>query len=269
MPQETSIMGVTDEDGFEATTSVSSSRYRPSAESYTASSEAHNTRHIDLVSAHLQENILIKKPYASMLPIPKWPHCEAESPFLLCFPRGTADYRLYGIFPREGPIDLSWLGEQPPRIPLVMPQPIKGIGERVHFNALYGVTVVFKQRRSRPGRFVAICLTNAVAVDRGSLMPSCKIVRDWSPSRNQDVDSMDLTGFGDIDTAGETLVTGQKVTCDLRATSEGYEPRFIGVTQVVFDRLKLREELYSRSEEASKASRGILDSYGEEVSEED
>ncbi|KAH7174864.1 heterokaryon incompatibility protein-domain-containing protein [Fusarium flagelliforme] len=269
MPQEASIIGVADQDRYEAATSATSSKYRPSTEFYTTSSEAPSPRHIDLVSAHLQRNILVRKPYAAMLPIPKWPHCEAESPFLLCFPRGIADYRLYGIFPREVPIDLAWLGEQPPQLPLVIPQPTRRIGEGVHADALYGVTVVFKKRRSRPGKFVAICLTNAVAVDPGSLMPSCKIIPDWSPSRDQDVDSMDLNGFGDVDAAGETLVTVQKVTCDLRSNSEGHEPRFIGLTQVVFDRLKMREELYPCPEETRKGSRGILDNYGEEVSEED
>ncbi|RBR24521.1 uncharacterized protein FIESC28_02717 [Fusarium coffeatum] len=269
MPQEASILGVADEDRYEATPSVASGNYHVLTETYTKSSKAPHQRHIELVSAHLQKNILIKKPYATMLSIPKWPHCEAESPFLLCFPRGTADYRLYGIFPREFPIDHVWLGERPPRLPLVMPRPIKGIDEGVHANTIYRVTVVFKQRRSRPGRFVAICLTNSVAVGPGRVMPSCKIIRDWSPSRDQEIDGMNLIGFREVDTAGNTLVMVQKVTCDLRSTSEGYEPRFIGLTQVVFDRLKLIDELYPVPEETWKASRGILDSYGQESSDED
>ncbi|KAJ4128922.1 hypothetical protein NW768_007446 [Fusarium equiseti] len=278
MPQEASTRDVTDKGLYEASTSVPSSEHLLSTEPYKTPSEANSPpHHIDLVSANQPKSIFIKKPYAAMLPIPKWPHCEAESPFLLCFPRGIEEYYFYGIFPREALVDLAWLGEQPPRIPLIMPQRIKSISEEVHANALYSVTVVFKRRRLvlgdstlkprgwRPDEFVAICLTNTVRVDAESLMPSCKIIQDWSPSRGQDLNSIDVNGFGDVDTAGDTLVTVQKVTCDLRSTSEGYEPRFIGLTQVVFDRFELREELYPRSKETLEASRGSLDVCGRDI----
>ncbi|SPJ86976.1 uncharacterized protein FTOL_12001 [Fusarium torulosum] len=277
MPRITSIMEITDKRSNVATTSVTSRELLLSTKPYTTSSQAWISHHINQVSDHLQKSILIKKPYATMLPIPKWQHFEAESPFLLCFPRGIADYRFYGIFPSDEIIDLAWSAEEPPLIPLVVPRPIQGIGEEADTsgvsclddNTLYGVVVVFKQRRSRPGKFIAICLANIGGTDKGSFKPRCKIIRDWSPSRAQNMKDIDLTGFLDVDAAGDTLVTVQKITLDPRVTSKGSEPRFIGLTQVVFDRLQMIEELYLLPAEALKASRGILDNYGQECSDED
>ncbi|KAJ4113691.1 hypothetical protein NW765_011298 [Fusarium oxysporum] len=71
------------------------------------------SNHVDTVSTAMQKSILVKKPYATILSVPSWQPREAGSPFLLCFPRGTADYRLYGIFPSDHESDTAWASETP------------------------------------------------------------------------------------------------------------------------------------------------------------
>ncbi|KAF4336082.1 het domain protein [Fusarium beomiforme] len=232
--------------------------------------------YINPVSADLQKSIIVKKPYATMLPIPKWQHCEAESPFLLCFPRGTTDYRFYGIFPRDETMDLAWSEEEPPLIPLVLPRPIKimntekdtiGTHNSVT-NTLYGAVVVFKRRRSRPGKFVAICLANRIP-KYGNVKSLCKIISNWSPFDTQTMPQIDFSRFFSIDETADTLVMVEKIPCDPRATSKGSEPRFVGLTQVVFDKMHMMEELNRVPGNASNASRGILQHYGQDSSDDD
>lgn len=241
--------------------------------------------HIDLVSTELQSTILVMKPYATILYVPLWQPREAGSPFLLCFPRGTADYRLYGIFPSDDASEVAWSAEKPPLLPLVMPRRIQSVsneasasemsGTNVTQNRdLYGVVVVFKKRRSRPAIFVAICLANIgqrVNGDKSSttVRPCCKIIPDWVPSKAEYVQDIDFNASLNEDAAGETLVTVQKVASNPRTSAKGSEPRFVGLTQVVFDRTQMMDELHLLPNKASKAPMGILQHYGLECSEED
>ncbi|SCO57616.1 uncharacterized protein FFMR_14772 [Fusarium fujikuroi] len=131
--------------------------------------------HVDTVSTAMQRSILVKKPYATILSVSTWQPREAGSPFLLCFPRGTADYRLYGIFPSDES-DTAWASETPPVLPLIMPRRIHRGSHQVPDIELFGraetdiyaAVVVFKKKRSKPPRFVAIFLSNIAQRDKKS-----------------------------------------------------------------------------------------------------
>ncbi|KIL87835.1 hypothetical protein FAVG1_08715 [Fusarium avenaceum] len=254
-------------------------------EQYTTPASAPISDHIDLVSTDLQRTILVKKPYATILSVPLWQPREAKSPFLLCFPRGTADYRLYGIFPSDDASEVAWSAEKPPLLPLVMPRRIQSVsneadtsemsGTNVTQNGdLYGVVVVFKKRRSRPAMFVAICLANIGQKEDGdkpstTVRTCCKIIPDWVPSKAEYVQDIDFNASLNEDAAGETLVTVQNVVSNPRTSAKGSEPRFVGLTQVVFDRTQMMDELHLLPNKASKVPVGILQHYGLECSEED
>jgi hypothetical protein len=123
--------------------------------------------------------------------------------------------------------------------------------------------------------FVAICLANIGQADTDdkrstTVRPCCKIIHDWLPSKAEYVQDIDFTAsFNDDAAAGETLVTIQKVVSNPRTSAKGSEPRFVGLTQVVFDRTQMMEELHLLPNKASKASMGILQHYGLEYSEDD
>lgn len=252
---------------------------------YTTAAAAPMSDHIDPVSTDMQRSILIKKPYATILSVPLWQPREAGSPFLLCFPRGTADYRLYGIFPSDVTSDVAWSAERLPLPPLVMPRRMQGISDKADASEmsdmnitrqsdLYAVVVVFKKRQSRPARFVAICLANIGQADNGdkrrmTFRPNCKIILEWLPSKAQHVQDIDFATFFNVDAAGDTLVTVQRVASNLRTAAKGSEPRFVGLTQVVFDRTQMMDKLHLPPNKAPKASKGILQHYGLECSDED
>ncbi|KAG9496376.1 hypothetical protein J7337_012964 [Fusarium musae] len=137
-------------------------------EEHPASDPDKTSDHVDTVSITMQSSILVKKPYASILSIPLWQPREAGSPFLLCFPRGTSDYRLYGIFPSHRESDLDWASGTPPLLPLIMPRRMGQISPSMNATGtsvqgqteVYAAVIVFKKRRSKPAEYVAICLTN-------------------------------------------------------------------------------------------------------------
>ncbi|KAM5355032.1 hypothetical protein ACJ41O_001678 [Fusarium nematophilum] len=249
-------------------------------EPYTTTDATPISEHVDPLSTDFHRNILIKKPYATILYVPPWQPREAASPFLLCFPRGTANYRLYGIFPSDGASDATWSAEKPPLLPLVMARQIRGNedhvdgGEMATHDDLYGAVVVFKKRRSRPARFVTICLANIGQLDqddsgRMTYIPKCKVMRDWGPPEAQDMKEIDFSTLSDVYTEGETLVSVQKVSSYPRLTSKGSEPRFVGFTQVVFDRKEMMDELHLSSNTDMQATEGVLQHYGVECSDED
>ncbi|KAL2675580.1 hypothetical protein Neosp_011767 [[Neocosmospora] mangrovei] len=139
---------------------------------------------------------------------------------------------------------------------------------------LYGVVVVFKQRRTRPARFVAICLANMGQPDdddesRMKFTPKCKVIRGWDTWKAQDVQNIDFDDFSDVDAEDEVLVTVQKVSSNSRSVAQGPEPRFVGLTQVVFDRMQMIDELHLSPNQVPKAPGGILKHYGQECSDED
>ncbi|KAF5566554.1 het domain-containing protein [Fusarium napiforme] len=180
--------------------------------------------HVDTVSITMQSSILVKKPYASILSIPSWQPREAGSPFLLCFPRGTSGYRLYGIFPSHRESDLEWATETPPLLPLIMPRQIGQISPSINATGtsvqekteIYAAVIVFKKRGSKP----------AESENRVIYEPRCKIIPNWSPASDQDMKAVDFCAFPEVD-----------------HVAKGREHRFVGLTQVIFDRRKMVEEL--------------------------
>ncbi|KAG4258920.1 hypothetical protein FPRO04_11009 [Fusarium proliferatum] len=232
--------------------------------------------HVDAVSTAMQRSILVKKPYATILSVPTWQPREAGSPFLLCFPRGTADYRLYGIFPSDES-DTAWVSETPPVLPLIMPRRIhRSIHQapdvelfgRVETD-IYAAVVVFKKKRSKPPRFVAIFLSNIAQRDKARMVfePRGKVIPNWSPTEDADLEAVDFSTSPDADFDGNTLVTVQKIASNPRTIAAGRELRFIGLTQIIFDREKMMEELRLQ-QDSNKTSRGIPQHYGRDSSDE-
>ncbi|KAF5970682.1 hypothetical protein FBULB1_9598 [Fusarium bulbicola] len=253
----------------------------PEGEGNSESDSDKPSDHVDTVSMTMQSSILVKKPYASILSIPLWQPREAGSPFLLCFPRGTSNYRLYGIFPSHRKSDLEWASETPPLLPLIMPRRIDQSNPYMNTTGtsaqgqpeVYAAVVVFKKKGSKPAEYVAICLTNVrhMADRNGNRMifePRCKIIPNWSPTNDQDMKAVDFCAFPDVDHTGDTLVTVQKIASNPRITAKGREHRYVGLTQVIFDRRQMIEELRFVSGNEEKRSRGILEHYGQESSDE-
>ncbi|KAJ3471746.1 hypothetical protein MRS44_001845 [Fusarium solani] len=240
--------------------------------SYTEFAAIPISRYVDPLSTGLQRSILVKKPYATMISVPSWDPREARSPFLLCFPRGTSTYRLYGIFPSDKILDAAWSAEKPPLLPLVLPRRMQGNGES--HDDLHGAVVVFKKRQVRPPRFVAMCLANIGHPgeddkSRIKFIPKCKVIQDWELSKAQDMQNIDFGELSDVDAEGDALVTVQKVSSNSRSVAQGPEPRFVGLTQVVFDRRQMIDELHLSPNRVPKAPEGILQHYGQECSDED
>lgn len=84
-----------------------------------------------------------------------------------------------------------------------------------------------------------------------TVRPCCKIIPDWLPSKAEYVQDNDLTASSDDDAVGEMLVTVQKVASNPRTSAKGYQPRFVGLTQVAFDRTLMIDELYLLPNKAS------------------
>ncbi|KAG5753307.1 hypothetical protein H9Q70_004048 [Fusarium xylarioides] len=235
--------------------------------------------HVDTVSTAMQKSILVKKPYATILSVPTWKTREAGSPFLLCFPRGTADYRLYGIFPSDHESDTAWASKTPPELPLIMPRQIGGRNHQAPDNELFGnektdiyaAVVMFKKKGSKPPKFVAIFLSNIAQQDKGRTIfePRSKVIPNWSLTQDADLEAVDFSTFPDVEFDGDTLVTVQKIASNPRITAQGREHRFVGLTQIIFDREQMMEELRLKPDREDKASRGILQHYGRDSSDEE
>ncbi|KAJ4146269.1 hypothetical protein NW754_001736 [Fusarium falciforme] len=173
----------------------------------------------------------------------------------------------------DSTLDAAWLAEKPPLLPLVLPRRIQGNADKRDGGGLYGAVVVFKKRRVRPARFVAICLANMGQPDhderRIKFIPRCKVIRGWDTWKAQDVQNIDFDELSDVDAEGEVLVTVQKVSSNPRSAAQGSESRFVGLTQVVFDRRQMIDELHLSPNQVPKAPEGILQHYGQECSDED
>ncbi|EXL70116.1 hypothetical protein FOPG_14011 [Fusarium oxysporum f. sp. conglutinans race 2 54008] len=249
---------------------------------HTSADSEEPSDHVDTVSTAMQRSILVKKPYATILSVPSWQPRDAGSPFLLCFPRGTADYRLYGIFPSDHESDTAWASETPPLLPLIMPRRVRRSSHQADESELlgkgkadiYAAVVVFKKRGSKPPRFVAIFLTNIAQKDnrkegRMIFEPRSKVIPNWSPTEDADLEAVDFSTFPDVEFDGDTLVTVQKIASNPRITAKGREHRFVGLTQIIFDREQMMEELRLQPDSEDKASRGILQHYGQDSSDEE
>ncbi|KAK5988126.1 Vegetative incompatibility protein HET-E-1 [Cladobotryum mycophilum] len=225
--------------------------------------------HLDLVSTDLHKSIHIKKSYIPVISVPEWQPREAASPFLLCFPRGTADYRLFNIYPTQS--DTGWSAQEPPTLPLVMAQRIilKGSASDegnasdpdVQQQFVYGAVVVFKKRESLPPKFVAICLANVLQSNEEgqAFSPVCKILTSWTPLRPQHMQDINFDVFSSLDASEDALVTTQQVR----------EPRPLGLTQVVFDRTQMMEEMQLSHKAQDKAPEGILHHFGRDYSDDE
>ncbi|RFU78492.1 het domain-containing [Trichoderma arundinaceum] len=241
-------------------------------------------QHVDIVSMNIHQSILIKKPYASTVDAPRWQPRLAGSPFLLCFPRGTGDYRLFGIFPSyNGESEVSWSPQQPPLLPLVMPRKIQrakstdttcndeALDSDASQEELYGAVIVFKGRRSMPSKFVAIHLANVPETtdDGTTFRPSCKILHAWNPSQPKDLCVDDFQDVSDIDAKDNVFVSVQKIPCPSKNTTTGWEPRFLGLVQIVFDKALMMEELCLTPNMSAKAAEGMLQYFGMENSDDE
>ncbi|KAJ4185051.1 hypothetical protein NW767_013010 [Fusarium falciforme] len=104
---------------------------------------------------------------------------------------------------------------------------------------------------------------------RIKFIPRCKVIRGWDTWKAQDVQNIDFDELSDVDAEGEVLVTVQKVSSNPRSAAQGSESRFVGLTQVVFDRRQMIDELHLSPNQVPKAPEGILQHYGQECSDED
>jgi hypothetical protein len=73
--------------------------------------------------------------------------------------------------------------------------------------------------------------------------------------------------LSDVDAAGETLATVKKVARNPRIAAKGCEPSFIGLTQVVFDRMQMMDGLHLTPNAAVEGPEGTLEHYGMERSD--
>ncbi|KAJ4113692.1 hypothetical protein NW765_011299 [Fusarium oxysporum] len=131
--------------------------------------------------------------------------------------------------------------------------------------------VVFKKRGSKPPRFVAIFLSNIAQKDNrkeGRIVfePRSKVIPNWSPTGDADLEAVDFSSFPDVEFDGDTLVTVQKIASNPRIRAKD---RFVGLTQIIFDREQMMEELRLLPDRKDKASRGILQHYGQDSSDEE
>lgn len=65
---------------------------------------------------------------------------------------------------------------------------------------------------------------------------------------------VDFTASFNGDAVGEMLVIVQKVASNPRTSAKGSQPQFVGLTQVVFDRTLMIDELYLLPNKASKGT---------------
>ncbi|KAG5809976.1 hypothetical protein H9Q74_010269 [Fusarium xylarioides] len=189
------------------------------------------------------------------------------------------DYRLYGIFPSDHESDTAWASKTPPELPLIMPRQIGGRNHQAPDNELFGnektdiyaAVVVFKKKGSKPPKFVAIFLSNIAQQDKGRTIfePRSKVIPNWSLTQDADLEAVDFSTFPDVEFDGDTLVTVQKIASNPRITAQGREHRFVGLTQIIFDREQMMEELRLKPNREDKASRGILQHYGRDSSDEE
>ncbi|UNI22892.1 hypothetical protein JDV02_008736 [Purpureocillium takamizusanense] len=214
---------------------------------------------VDLVTPESYQDILIRKPHATTLPVPKWQPREAGSPFLICLPRGSDGYRLYGIFPQStADVDKQHGEYLTSRVPLVQSRPLPQLGKvfdspgktnagvRPTALDIHGAVIVFKRRHSRPPSFVAVCLVNMPILSHDGAVtyqPRCKIVTFWKPHLAEDheenLGTLDVRKFSMTDTEHNFVVAVQKMPCPSHATAKGMEHRSVGLTQIVFDRRRL------------------------------
>ncbi|KAL7942592.1 heterokaryon incompatibility domain-containing protein [Trichoderma barbatum] len=241
--------------------------------------------HVDIVSMDLHQSILIKKPDAGRVKSLGWRPRLDDNPFLLCFPRGIGDYRLYGIFPNDGiAYETSWSANQSPLLPLVIPQKIQRTcstdascdeGKLIDSDGmpeeLYGAVVVFKKRRSKPARFVAIRLANVPETTDGRILfqPRCKVVSNWNPLQQKDLYIDDFQGLTDIGAKDNVFAAVQKLPCPSKSKSKTKrsEPLFLGLVQVVFDKTGMMDELLLSPNGVARTAEGILQYFGVEDSD--
>ncbi|GJN71788.1 hypothetical protein PLICBS_005856 [Purpureocillium lilacinum] len=243
---------------------------------------------IDLVPPDSYQDILIQKPYATTLSVPKWQPREAGSPFLICLPRGPAKYRLYGVFPQSNDADELFREQLSSALPLVQSRQLPQLGrvcsptsegdEGVQQTApdIHGAIIVFKERRSQPPRFVAVCLANLPETDENGATtydPRCTIIPSWRPDNADDQEvamrGLNVRELARTDANGDLLVTVQKAPCPSNATAKGMEHRFVGLTQIVFDRNELIVEQAKLSALNAFVMPGMLAYMGKTCSDEE
>ncbi|EHK18032.1 uncharacterized protein TRIVIDRAFT_67248 [Trichoderma virens Gv29-8] len=140
------------------------------------------------------------------------------------------------LIPRKRRIDTTGDGSETPN------------GDDIQ-NELYGVVVVFKKRKCKPA--------------------SCKIIRAWNSSQQKDLHQDDFQDMTDIDAKDNVFVAVQKLPCPSKDNTEGLEPRFLGLVQVVFDKTDMMDELCLSSNGGVRAAEGILQYFGVENSDEE
>ncbi|KAI9167916.1 Vegetative incompatibility protein [Paramyrothecium foliicola] len=244
-------------------------RSRPDAEDESLSKEV-----VDLISPDRAATILIKKSFAATVIVKKYQFEDAACPFLLCFPRGFADYRVYKIFPEEADTETHL------HLSLVMSRRLgtdnagttrqenvdtedKG---HIPLATTHGVFVTFKRRQSKPLEFLTIFLANIHHVDKATKLPgyrpSCRILPGWLPtdeSVREVLGNMDLRGLQQY---GRALVSVQKIPYLV-----GKQVQSVGLTQVVFDLDRLRQEIQQSA--PKEMAKGVFAHYGVEHSDED
>jgi len=243
-------------------------------------------KYFDLVGPKMHVDLLTKKPFATLMSIPPYDPSPAgiRSPLLLCFPRGLANYRLYGIYtnldaPLKDP-QSSLPSLTHARIPLIFPYPI----EDVCGVPVCKVLVVFRARKSSLPTYVAIYLanfpdkkTNDEESDQGSaeFKPVCYVLPSWPPWSaipEPTLRSLNLPdSLSHYAENGDVLVTVQATPCtEIERKKKGAATkRYVVLTQIVLDNKTRIKEAEAAMEVDSQASSGMFDYIGKEFSADD
>jgi hypothetical protein len=230
----------------------------------------------DLMNSDSYSNILIRKPYATIISVPEWSPPSAGSPYLTSFPRGTADYRVFGIYP---PRSYSAELVDDPKImplPLIFPSTANVLtcgnsveqGDLDESNKLYSAMIVFKKRGSKPSQYVAVSFASLLSNDGKEHTPSCKIVSNWTPAKHKDGSIVvESKAYRMTDVKGNIIVTVQKTPCSNLGINARRDTRYVGLTQVVFDRRRLSLEIENSQVEDSTATNFLMAHVGNELSD--
>ncbi|KAM4055805.1 hypothetical protein HRG_008344 [Hirsutella rhossiliensis] len=230
---------------------------------------------VDFVPPDMCQDILIQKPYATILSVlkrkPTEALREAGSPFLLCFPRGVSENRLYGVFPRSDAADNQLRAQLSLGLPLIQSRPSKQVDGRGRLTStasdgasadhdIYGAVVVFKKRRSLPPRFFAVCLAHVPRTDKNGAVayePGCKVIHGWTPrsfkARGHAAAGVRPHDLGQTDADADVLVTVQRRSVRAAGRQRAWYTVSSGLTQVVFDRRELAKQARLSSPNASAA----------------
>ncbi|SPN96555.1 uncharacterized protein DNG_00078 [Cephalotrichum gorgonifer] len=111
----------------------------------------------------------------------------------------------------------------------------------------------YSTRKRSPRQYLAICLANVPVHQAGQpaqYEPRCKVLTHWTRANQIDLRTLDVRTFSTVDQTTGALVTVQKVAClgESRVSDRGKRLRSVELTQVVFDKITLQEDMAMQEE---------------------